>query len=282
MKLKIADVIMNVSGTLPAGAYEFFKSYVFSDSDVDIQIDYSTEEQIPARIVDKIYGVQNQISEFGKIGSSYILQDRYKDISYAEIIFNENFKNISCKLTDVESCGGSPLSERCCVALGKSVLHAMPVFGGITFHASCIKYREEAVMFAAPSEGGKSTQSALWKKYLSDVQYINDDTPIIKKKNGCYHAFGTPWAGTSGINNNIHAPVKALVYIKQGKENKLYKMDDKESIIRAMRSVRTQFFSPQKERQIKILFDFIRSVPVYELTCDMSREAVMLVKSEIF
>lgn len=282
MKIKVADVIIEVSGTLPVGVGDFFKSYILSEGDADIHINYSTETRIPARNLDEVYGLQNSISELGKNGSGYVLQDRNNDISYAEIVFNEKFKNISCKLTDVEKCGGRPLRERCCVALGKSVLNVMPAFGGITFHSSCIEYKGEAIMFAAPFEGGKSTQSAMWKEYHPSVRYINDDTPVIKKEGGRYHAYGTPWAGTSGINNNIHAPVKALIYVKQGKENKLCKIEEKESMLRAMRSVRTQFFPPQREKQVKILFDFIRFVPVYELTCGINHEAVELVKSEIF
>lgn len=127
------------------------------------------------------------------------------------------FDSVECTHVDVASLGGATLADSFGVAVGDCVLNCFPAFGGVTFHASAIAYRGEALLFAAPSGTGKSIHSSLWKQaHPNDVVYLNDDTPVIKRKDGVFYAFGTPWAGTSRIQNNLSAPIKAVILVKRG------------------------------------------------------------------
>lgn len=283
MKYKIADIPISVSGVCLDYVKKCMREYQSSEGQSSISIHCAVKDSIKAYDLVEKYGVKNYIEEYGLCSKGFIAQDREQDISYATMHYSDDFSEVECKLVDVEEFGGSSMGERMMVALGRCVLNCMPAFDALTFHSSCISYKDNAVLFAAPSGTGKSTQSGLWKKYYpDDVIYINDDTPILRKKDNVFHAFGTPWAGTSGINNNIFAPIKAIVYVKRNTECRIRRLSEQESIFRLMKSVRMQFFPVQRERQTKLLFELMRSVPVYELQCDISREAVEIVKSVVF
>lgn len=286
MMLKISDICIEICGDIPDSVKNKFSDYSFYGGSPDMRIKFCVQNYIQAKRLDYIYGIKRGISEFGKITENgiekYILQDRVGVQSHATLIFCRDFTDIECQIADIDSAAVR-LEERIEVALGQCVLNALPRFGGIFFHSSCIAFNEAAVMFSAASGGGKSTHAALWKEcYPLNVRYINDDTPIIRKTDGIYNAFGSPWAGTSGINENVSAPIKAIIYLKKDSQISLHMMDEREKALRAMQSVRMQFFPVQRQRQTKILFDFTRNVPVYELSCDVSKEAAEVVKSEIF
>ena len=88
----------------------------------------------------------------------------------------------------------------------------------VNLHSSLIFHDEEAILFTAPSGTGKSTQANLWEQYRNARQ-INGDRSLIRKIHGQWTAFGSPFAGTSGIYRNESAPIKAIVILRQGKEN---------------------------------------------------------------
>lgn len=283
MNYNIAGVQISVSGACPEYAEQCMREYLSSDEATSISIHCTVKDSIKAYELVERYGVKNNIEEYGLCSKGFIAQDRERGISYATMHYSDDFTEVECELVDVEKLGGSSMGERMTVALGRCVINCMPAFNALTFHSSCISYKENAVLFAAPSGTGKSTQSGLWRKYYpNDVFYINDDTPILREKDNVFHAFGTPWAGTTGINNNICAPVRAIVYVARDTECYIRRLNEQESILRLMRSVRMQFFPVQRERQTRLLFKLMRSVPVYELHCDISQEAVETVKSVLF
>ena len=65
-------------------------------------------------------------------------------------------------------------------------------------HASYIEYNNKAILFAAPSGVGKSTQASLWKEY-KDATIVNDDRVLIGCNNENWYAYGYPSTGSSKI-----------------------------------------------------------------------------------
>lgn len=287
IELKIAGITVKIAGNCPEGALRGMEAYETREtaSEVDdiLCINCDIAAHLPARQLEPMYGVRHLIEEYGYFGGSFISQDRSGDSSLATLTFAPDFHSVSCTLVDVEARGGGSLNSRMKVAIGDCVRNSLPAYGALTYHASSIAYKGSALLFAAPAGTGKSTQSRLWREYYpEETQYINDDTPIIKKKNGVFCAYGSPWAGTTGINSNISAPIKAIIYVKRGTDNTVRPLIGQEKMLRALRSVREQKFPVQRERQVRLMFELMSAVPTYELSCDMSRGAVEAVRSLLF
>ena len=151
-------------------------------------------------------------------------------------------------------------------------------------HASAIKYQDKAVLFTAPSGTGKTTQAELWRDYV-DAKILNGDRVFIKSTGDeeRLDAWGSPWAGSSPYIVNDCAEVSAIIVLEQALDNSLRKMD----VAEAMMHLSSNSFLPMwdarcLEGMLGVLDLVLRKVPVYKLACRPDKEAVELVRNEIF
>lgn len=155
--------------------------------------------------------------------------------------------------------------------------------GGFFLHCSCLKYKDEAIIFTAPSGTGKSTHSALWRRHFGDdVVMINDDKPLVREKDGRFHIYGTPWNGKHSIGNNTSAPIRSVVFLSQAPENKATPI----SPIDAMALLLQQTVLPSDKAALSKLLDMlgrlVENIPMYRLGCTVSDEAVTTIYQEIY
>lgn len=153
---------------------------------------------------------------------------------------------------------------------------------GIVIHASAILYHGEVVTFTAPSGTGKSTHTGLWKKFYSDTVIINDDSPAIRLKDGRFFAYGTPWSGKSDINENISAPLRAMVFLERSNNCSIEPISTADAFVRLVRELPLPHFKHQSDMMINMLNRLLTGVPSYLLKCDISRSAVDTVKYKLF
>ncbi|MBO4338327.1 MAG: hypothetical protein J5877_00205 [Clostridia bacterium] len=148
-------------------------------------------------------------------------------------------------------------------------------FDGMLLHSSVVEYNKKAYLFSANSGVGKSTHTHLWLKYIEGTNIINDDKPAIRLVDGVYNAFGTPFSGKCDESMNIGVPVGAICFIERATENKIRKISPTEIVPLIYQQTTQPIASP---KHMDILFGFLdgllRNVPVYKLSCDISREAV--------
>ncbi len=159
------------------------------------------------------------------------------------------------------------LQKLCCTVLES--------YDGFFFHSSSVMVDGNAYVFSAPSGTGKSTHTALWRKHFGDkAVMINDDKPIIRKHNGLFYIYGTPWMGKTNIGNNIKAPVKAIYFLEQSKETSAVKV----STGSVFKEILEATVVPQNRETMHILLslldEFFSGVSVYKLKCNMDIEAV--------
>lgn len=147
-------------------------------------------------------------------------------------------------------------------------------YHGVMLHASCVEYEGKAYLFSAPSGTGKSTHTHLWLKYLKGARIVNDDKPAIRCIDGVFYAYGTPWSGKTDESINEGFPIAGICFLQRG-ENEIKRV----SGIKALKYFMDQTVRPaNKERMLKtmdIVNEILTQVPIYEMTCDISREAVM-------
>ena len=122
------------------------------------------------------------------------------------------------------------LCEREYVYTNQAFINRVTCLGAVMIHSSCISYKGNAILFSADSGTGKSTHTSLWKElYSDDVQFINDDKPIIRIIGDKVYAYGTPWSGKTDLNNNVYAPLCNIVFLQRGAKNKKASVDEKEN-----------------------------------------------------
>lgn len=148
-------------------------------------------------------------------------------------------------------------------------------------HSSFISWQNNGILFTAPSGTGKSTQADLWKKY-EDADIYNGDRTIIRKIDGKYYGFGSPYAGSSGIYRNESAPIKAIIVIEQGPDNVIRRLRGREAFLPLFRETLMNTWNKEyMEKMTDLLMDAAYQIPVYHLSCRPDQDAVNTVKNEI-
>lgn len=146
---------------------------------------------------------------------------------------------------------------------------------GMLIHSSVVTFENRAYLFSANCGVGKSTHTHLWTQYIKNTEILNDDKPAIRKIDGEYIAFGTPFSGKYDESSNIGVPVGAIIFIERSKENKIRKISPAEVIPLIYQQTTQPVTSP---KHMNILFGFLdgllKTVPAYKLSCDISPEAV--------
>lgn len=89
---------------------------------------------------------------------------------------------------------------------------------------------------------GKTTQAELWRDYRGGL-IVNGDASLIRKVDDVWQAFGTPVHGSSPYCENRQAPIAALIALRQGKENRMERLDGYE----ALRFCLPELYRPKME-----------------------------------
>ena len=159
------------------------------------------------------------------------------------------------------------------------LLTRLGVFG---LHSSLVRHREgDAILFTAPSGTGKSTQAGLWEQFAG-AETLNGDRSMIRRVGGEWTAFGSPFAGTSGIYRNEYAPVRALVVLRQAPENTIRRLP----LAEAFRAIYSESVLPRwhhdaHQRVISLVTEIVSELPVYLLACTPDERAVTLLRNTL-
>lgn len=166
--------------------------------------------------------------------------------------------------------------ERACI-LRKIAANLCSSYEGFLLHASCVGYRGGAYAFAAKSGTGKSTHARLLKELLGDeLVYVNDDKPFVRlrRPEDLFYVYGSPWKGKSGLGENVSMPLRAVCFLRRGKENRIVKIaDPSEAIPLLAENVPAPENSVQTEN-LFLLFDLLRKkTSFYLLECNANVSA---------
>lgn len=102
------------------------------------------------------------------------------------------------------------------IAYSQRVLH----HDGFSIHASTVVKDGKGFLFLGKSGTGKSTHSRLWKEVWKDVELLNDDNPIVRRIDGRWWVYGSPWSGKTPCYKQERAPLQGMVRLRQAPENR--------------------------------------------------------------
>lgn len=91
----------------------------------------------------------------------------------------------------------------------------------IAIHSSTIRCGEKAALFLGESGTGKSTHTRLWREHIAGAVLLNDDSPIIRIKEGKALVYGSPWSGKTPCYKQEQWPISGFVRLSQAPHNRI-------------------------------------------------------------
>ena len=152
------------------------------------------------------------------------------------------------------------------------------LYNGLYLHSSAVELDGKAYLFSAPCGTGKSTHTRNWQKYFGQkARVFNDDKPTLRKIDGVWYAYGTPWCGKDHININMKVPLAGICFLKQAPHNKIRRLTPFEAAQKIILQTIRKF--KEKERldlMLKCVNDIVSTIPIFELENLPDEEAVKL------
>lgn len=155
-----------------------------------------------------------------------------------------------------------------------SLPHLLLRHGCILLHGAYLDIGGEAIVFSAPPETGKTTQARLWMKHRG-ARIVNGDCVIVGMTAGRVCAYGVPTCGTSGICENRTLPLRAVIFLSQGRENRALLCSARQ----ALRSLsENTYHEPDRPEdalaRIDLSLALIKAIPMISFACLPEQSAV--------
>lgn len=149
-------------------------------------------------------------------------------------------------------------------------------YNGILLHSSCVVVDGYAYAFSADSGTGKSTHTNQWLKYFKDKAHIlNDDKPAIRIINGKVYACGTPWSGKYDYSTPEIAELAGICFLERSETNWIKKAETSKAVYNIFSQTIRQIGPNAMEKLFDVLEEIFSKVPIWDLGCDISEEAVL-------
>lgn len=159
--------------------------------------------------------------------------------------------------------------------------HMIALRQGVILHAAYIRWNEEAILFTAPSGTGKSTQAELWGR-LRGAELVNGDRVAVMTGSDKIMACGIPFCGSSGVNENVTVPVRAVVYLSQGKNTEIHRLSGVQAFRRVWEGCSVNVWN-REDMAIctQTVMEIVSRVPVFHLSCTPDESAVLALEQQI-
>ena len=198
------------------------------------------------------------------------------------IVYDDEFKYIKQKQTKKKDLSEiiiqlnpayqERLAEMEYIATGMAFFDIAIKEKRLPLHAAAIVYNDEAIVISAPSRTGKSTHAKLWVDSIDSVRILNDDKPLIWDNRGKFFVSGTPWAGKTVQNDNLDVSLKSIVFISQGKYNRIVPLNNKDKLIKLLQNTYRPSDLIAVDISTHLMDQLIDQVPMigFEATMDQS------------
>ena len=282
--MKIADLYVNIDSYYDAFFIERTKGYICNSEKIDINIKVNKEsEEISAPCGKKLTDC-SMLNWYSTSSGEYecSFYDPGLEVISARIVFDTIKKDISVTLLDVET--KFDIDTKCFVFnwVQKAINFIIIFFNGFEVHSSSIVYNNTGIAFSAESGTGKSTHTALWLKNFPGTKILNDDSPIFRFVDGEWRIYGTPWAGTTGINKNIAVPLKALVFLERSEINTVRDCVGPEVIKRFFEAIIHPISDETTDIALDSLSLLIKHARICVLGCNMDDDAAVTMRDFLY
>ena len=161
-----------------------------------------------------------------------------------------------------------PLGENAAVYMesGRQFYVRLLHYDGLMLHASAAALGGRAYLFSGPCGRGKSTHTRLWQRTFGDaVQVFNDDKPALRRLDGRWYAYGTPWCGKDGINLNQKWALGGICFLEQAQENRIRRLTAAEALPLVLAQTTYRLQARGMDLLLVSLDKLLREIPVFLL-----------------
>lgn len=156
-------------------------------------------------------------------------------------------------------------------------------YNGLMLHSSGVVVDGYAYLFSADSGTGKSTHTGMWIKHFGERAYIiNDDKPALRKVDGEWFVYGTPWSGKTDLNKNAKVKLGGIVFIERSKDNWIKEITPAEALpLFFAQTTRKIYKEENMDVMLGVLSQALTENPIYKMGCNISDEAVVTAYEKI-
>jgi hypothetical protein len=146
-----------------------------------------------------------------KSGSLFRLYDGYPELRRSLFVPNDNGSSrLAFLSSNRDPFVGPSLELLMIVQLARR--------RGVILHGCGIAVAGRGIVLAGESGAGKSTLSRLGAK-RKGVEILSDDRVIVRRQNGSFFLYGTPWHGDEAFAARGGVPLERIFFIRHGHWN---------------------------------------------------------------
>lgn len=215
----------------------------------------------------KIAGLLVEMESFGRISEQAIpyLCDSDQRVDFT---VRSNIKYVQDKYPEASDDMAEYLST------GSDFYAQLLNYNGLMLHSSAVVVDGKAYLFSARSGTGKSTHTNLWLQHFGERAYIlNDDKPALRKMDGKWYAFGTPWSGKYDMSVNTGVELAGIAMLERAENNEIAPYSGTRAIFDIFTQVNRPKEYERREKLLSLIGHLINDVPVWKLKCNMEIEA---------
>jgi hypothetical protein len=136
---------------------------------------------------------------------------------------------------------------------------------GALVHGAGMAIQGRGFIFPGRSGAGKSTLSRQFAG-RPGVERLSDDRMIVRKIEGGWQAFGTPWPGTERIAVNGSAPLAGIFFIYHAPANRVVALNPQQALERLLPVTSIPWYDREIVPAILSFYEeLVAQVPAYEL-----------------
>ncbi len=149
---------------------------------------------------------------------------------------------------------------------------------GIMLHSCGVIDGSNGLVFTGASHAGKSTTARLWNNNPS-MLVLNDDHTILRKIDGQFRVYGTPWHGEGGFAMAEDAPLQKIFILEHAQSNQAVRL----SGAQAAAALLVRAFPPLWDASgmaftLQFLDELCQAVPCYKFGFIPDQSAVEYVR----
>jgi hypothetical protein len=149
---------------------------------------------------------------------------------------------------------------------------------GTILHACSVNRLGKGYLFAGESGAGKSTLSRLWYQEKG-VEVLSDDRTIVRKQDGQFRMYGTPWHGEAPFGSPRGVRLERIFFLGHGSKNAVRELNGAGAMLQFLKcSFPPYWDAPGMESAMEIFEELATRVSCYELSFKPDDSAIDFLK----